>query len=157
MRAESPPEPHVDDHEEAVFCHAPPGCRVRVPDEDGRDCNVSTTREECGVSAIRRSGSRNPGIHDACSQSAVRNAHSLSALRLESAALSHPNVESVDPVRPRNSPAGREAGSDTLGLSGRSMLETLIADEQDPDRLAGLARGLLKRKTDALRLTGIGN
>jgi hypothetical protein len=37
------------------------------------------------------------------------------------------------------------------------MLETLIADERDPDRLAGLARGLLKRKTDALRLTGIGN
>jgi transposase len=47
--------------------------------------------------------------------------------------------------------------SDRLGLSGRSMLETLIADERDPDRLAGLARGLLKRKTDALRLTGIGN
>src|SRR5205085_11863630 len=32
------------------------------------------------------------------------------------------------------------------------MLEALIAGEQDPDRLAGLARGLLKRKTDALRL-----
>jgi transposase len=42
--------------------------------------------------------------------------------------------------------------SDTLGLSGRAMLEALIAGEQDPDRLAGLARGLLKRKTDALRM-----
>jgi transposase len=42
--------------------------------------------------------------------------------------------------------------SDTLGLSGRSMLEALIAGEQDPDRLAGLARGLLKRKTNALRM-----
>jgi transposase len=42
--------------------------------------------------------------------------------------------------------------SDTLGLSGRTMLEALIAGEQDPDRLAGLARGLLKRKTDALRM-----
>jgi transposase len=42
--------------------------------------------------------------------------------------------------------------SDTLGLSGRTMLEALIAGEQDPHRLAGLARGLLKRKTDALRM-----
>jgi transposase len=47
--------------------------------------------------------------------------------------------------------------SDTLGLSGRAMLEALIAGEQDPDRLAGLARGLLKRKTDALRMALDGN
>src|SRR5205823_2322738 len=86
--------------------------KVRVPDEDGRDCNVSTTREECGVSAICRSGSRNPGIHDVCSQSAVRNAHSLSALPLENAAPSHPKVESAHPLQLRNSPAGREARSD---------------------------------------------
>jgi len=42
--------------------------------------------------------------------------------------------------------------SDTLGLSGRTMLEASIAGEQDSDRLAGLARGLLRRKTDALRM-----
>jgi transposase len=42
--------------------------------------------------------------------------------------------------------------SDALGLSGRSMLEALIAGEQDPERLAALARGLLKHKVDALRL-----
>jgi transposase len=42
--------------------------------------------------------------------------------------------------------------SDALGLSGRNMLDALIAGEEDPERLAGLARGLLKRKIDALRL-----
>ena len=41
--------------------------------------------------------------------------------------------------------------SDTLGLSGRHMLEAIIRGEQDPDKLASLARGLLKRKADALR------
>ena len=35
--------------------------------------------------------------------------------------------------------------SDALVLSGRNMLEALIAGEQGPERLAGLARGLLKR------------
>jgi transposase len=42
--------------------------------------------------------------------------------------------------------------SDTLGLSGRRMLEAIIKGEQDPEKLAGLARGLLRRKLDALRL-----
>lgn len=42
--------------------------------------------------------------------------------------------------------------SDTLGLSGRSMLEAIITGECDPETLAGLARGLLRRKLDALRL-----
>ncbi len=82
MRAESPPESHVDDYRKAVFCQAHPGCQVRVPDEDGRNCNGSTTGEEFDVSAIRQSGSGNPGIHDACSQSAVRNAHSPLGLPL---------------------------------------------------------------------------
>lgn len=34
--------------------------------------------------------------------------------------------------------------SDTLGLSGRHMLEALIAGEQDAERRASMARGLLK-------------
>jgi transposase len=42
--------------------------------------------------------------------------------------------------------------SDALGLSGRSMLEAIIRGERDPETLAGLARGLLRRKVDALRL-----
>lgn len=42
--------------------------------------------------------------------------------------------------------------SDTLGLSGRRMLEAIIAGERDSETLAGLARGLLRRKLDALRL-----
>ena len=41
--------------------------------------------------------------------------------------------------------------SDALGLSGRSMLEAIIKGERDPGTLAGLARGLLRRKIDALR------
>jgi transposase len=36
--------------------------------------------------------------------------------------------------------------SDLLGLSGRAILAALAAGEQDPERLAGLAQGLLKRK-----------
>lgn len=42
--------------------------------------------------------------------------------------------------------------SDTLGLSGRKMLQAMIAGEQDAERLAGMARGLLKRKVEALRV-----
>jgi transposase len=42
--------------------------------------------------------------------------------------------------------------SDTLGLSGRKMLEAIIQGEQDADKLADMSRGLLRRKLDALRL-----
>lgn len=40
--------------------------------------------------------------------------------------------------------------SNTLGVSGRLMIEALIAGEQDPAVLAGLARGRLRSKTAAL-------
>lgn len=42
--------------------------------------------------------------------------------------------------------------SDTFGVSGRLMLNALIAGERDPAVLAGLARGVLRNKTDDLRL-----
>lgn len=42
--------------------------------------------------------------------------------------------------------------SDTFGVSGRSMLDALVAGERDPHVLAGLARGVLRNKTDDLRL-----
>lgn len=41
--------------------------------------------------------------------------------------------------------------SDTLGTSGRDMLEAIVRGEQDTDKLAERARGLLKRKTEQLR------
>jgi transposase len=41
--------------------------------------------------------------------------------------------------------------SDVLGVSGRAMLVALIAGERDPDVLAELARGSLRRKIPALR------
>jgi transposase len=41
--------------------------------------------------------------------------------------------------------------SDVLGVSGRAMLKALIAGERDPDVLAGLARGALRRKIPLLR------
>lgn len=41
--------------------------------------------------------------------------------------------------------------SDTLGVSGRLMLEALIGGESDPATLADLARGRLKKKKDQLR------
>ncbi|MGW0633966.1 IS110 family transposase, partial [Streptomyces sp. NPDC002758] len=48
------------------------------------------------------------------------------------------------------------AVSDLLGVSGRAMLEALIAGERDPHVLANLAKGSMRRKTDALAeaLTG---
>ena len=39
-----------------------------------------------------------------------------------------------------------------LGESGRAMIEALIAGERDPARLAGLALGVLRRKTDELQM-----
>ncbi len=41
--------------------------------------------------------------------------------------------------------------SDVLGVSGRAMLAVLIAGERDPDVLAELAKGVLRRKIPALR------
>ncbi|MEU5894365.1 IS110 family transposase [Streptomyces sp. NPDC047461] len=48
------------------------------------------------------------------------------------------------------------AVSDILGVSGRAMLEALIAGEHDTHALADLAKGSMRRKTDALieALTG---
>src|SRR5437762_759589 len=42
--------------------------------------------------------------------------------------------------------------SDMLGKSGRAMIEALIAGERDPARLAGLALGVLGRKTGQLQM-----
>ncbi|MGH3142956.1 MAG: IS110 family transposase [Gaiellales bacterium] len=46
--------------------------------------------------------------------------------------------------------------SDIMGVSGRAMIEALIAGERDPYALAGLAKGLLRKKHDPLvkALTG---
>jgi transposase len=41
--------------------------------------------------------------------------------------------------------------SDVLGVSGRAMLAALVAGERDPDVLAELAKGTLRRKLPALR------
>lgn len=40
--------------------------------------------------------------------------------------------------------------SDLFGVSGRAMMAALIEGERDPDRLADLARGVLRKKTPAL-------
>jgi transposase len=41
--------------------------------------------------------------------------------------------------------------SEVLGVSGRAMLTALVAGERDPDVLAGLAKGLLRKKLPELR------
>ena len=41
--------------------------------------------------------------------------------------------------------------SDVLGVSGRMMLRALIAGERDPDVLAELSRGVLRKKIPTLR------
>jgi transposase len=50
--------------------------------------------------------------------------------------------------------AGIKLGSvaaEVLGASGRAMLTALVAGERDPDRLAGLAQGRLRKKIPELR------
>ena len=42
--------------------------------------------------------------------------------------------------------------STLLGVSGRAMIEALIAGERNPGRLADLAKGVLRRKTDDLQM-----
>jgi transposase len=42
--------------------------------------------------------------------------------------------------------------SKLLSQSGRAMIEALIAGERDPGRLASLAKGVLRRKTDELQM-----
>jgi hypothetical protein len=46
--------------------------------------------------------------------------------------------------------------SDLLGKSGRAMIDTLIADERDPARLADLALRRLRRKTEELQMASDG-
>lgn len=41
--------------------------------------------------------------------------------------------------------------TDLLGVSGRAMLEALIADEQTPEQMANLARGRMRSRIPALR------
>lgn len=41
--------------------------------------------------------------------------------------------------------------SDVLGVSGRAMLEALVRGTTDPDVLADLGRGTLRKKLPALR------
>ena len=42
--------------------------------------------------------------------------------------------------------------SDLLGVSGRAMMEALIAGERNPARLAELAKGVLRRKMEGLQM-----
>ena len=44
--------------------------------------------------------------------------------------------------------------SDVLGVSGRAMLEALVGGTTDPEVLAELARGQLRKKLPALRRPG---
>jgi transposase len=43
-----------------------------------------------------------------------------------------------------------DVATDVLGVSGLAMLRALVAGERDPERLADLARGALKKKREAL-------
>jgi len=47
--------------------------------------------------------------------------------------------------------------TDIFGVSGRAMLNALVAGEQDPERLAELARSTLRRKIPDLREAFVGN
>jgi transposase len=47
--------------------------------------------------------------------------------------------------------------SDVLGKSGRAMLQALLRGENDPEKLADLARGVLRKKIEELKLALEGN
>jgi transposase len=49
-----------------------------------------------------------------------------------------------------------DVATDVLGVSGRAMLQALIGGERDPERLADLACGALRQKTEALREALVG-
>ena len=84
------------------------------------------------------------------------------------AARSHPVSQDPDPRTHPGGPGGptrswEDAGiklssvaTDVLGVSGRAMLEALVAGTHDPQLLAALAKGRLRTKLPALReaLTG---
>ena len=46
--------------------------------------------------------------------------------------------------------------SDIFGVSGRAMMAAIVAGERDPARLADLARGVMRRKTDRLQEAFVG-
>ena len=60
------------------------------------------------------------------------------------------------PPRSRNSSRSTRRATDIFGKSGRAMLEALIAGERNPEVLAELALGKMRKKTVALKaaLTG---
>jgi transposase len=79
------------------------------------------------------------------------------------AAGPHPLPQAADRGAHRRGPAAFEGvggagikidsvASELLGKSGRAMIEALIAGERNRGRLADLAKGVLRRKTDALQL-----
>ncbi len=69
-------------------------------------------------------------------------------------ALTHERTREVQRLHKLLEDAGIKLGmvaSDVLGVSGRAMLEALVAGTTDPAVLAGLARGRLRAKLPVLR------
>jgi transposase len=112
---------------------------------DVRDCEWIAQLLECGL--LR--GSFVP-------PEAIRDLRDLTRFRKS---LVHERGDQVNRIAKTLEMANIKLGSvatDIMGKSGRAILEALIAGNEDPEQLAQLAQGLLKKKTEQLQeaLTG---
>jgi transposase len=107
---------------------------------DVRDCEWLAQLLECGL--LR--GSFVP-------PQAIRDLRDLTRFRKS---LVHERTDHVNRIAKLLEMANIKLSSvatDIMGKTGRAILEALIAGQDDPEHLAQLAQGLLKKKTDLLR------
>lgn len=107
---------------------------------DVRDCEWLAQLLECGL--LR--GSFVP-------PQAIRDLRDLTRFRKS---LVHERADHVNRIAKLLEMANIKLGSvatDIMGKTGRAILEALIAGQDDPEHLAQLAQGLLKKKTEQLR------
>jgi len=107
---------------------------------DVRDCEWLAQLLECGL--LR--GSFVP-------PQAIRDLRDLTRFRKS---LVHERADHVNRIAKVLEMANIKLGSvatDIMGKTGRAILEALIAEQDDPQYLAQLAQGLLKKKTEQLR------
>jgi len=107
---------------------------------DVRDCEWLAQLLECGL--LR--GSFVP-------PQAIRDLRDLTRFRKS---LVHERGDQVNRIAKTLEMANIKLSSvatDILGKTGRAILEALIAGQDDPEHLAQLAQGLLKKKTELLR------
>lgn len=82
----------------------------------------------------------------------VRELRAMTRYRRRLAELEGQQIQRIDKFLESTGIKIGSVMSDTLGVSGRAMLDALVAGERDPDVLADLAQRRLRRKIPELRL-----